>query len=64
MVDRILGKPSYVLTDLFVPEQLLNRGLLVGWLVVVFVSFLFYAAIFWLMLVLVQRFIKMGRNEA
>lgn len=64
MFDRILGKPSYVLTNLFVPEQLLNKGLLFGWLVVVFVSFLFYAAIFWLMLLLVQRFIKIGGNEA
>ncbi len=64
IVDRILGKPSYVLTDLFVPEQLLNQGLLVGWLTVVFVSFLFYAVIFWLILVLAQRFIKIGGNEA
>ncbi len=63
-VDRILGKPSYVLTDLFVSEQLLNQGLLVGWLTVVFVSFLFYAVIFWLILVLAQRLIKIGDNEA
>jgi hypothetical protein len=64
IVDRILGKPSYVLTGLLVPEHFMNKGLLVGWLVVVFVSLLFYGAIFWLILVIAQRCIKIGSNEA
>ncbi len=58
IIDAVLGWPSFHLTVWLVPEQFLNKGLLIGLLILWFISFLFYAIVFWLILILVQRFIR------
>jgi len=55
-IDRVLSKPGVTLAMLVVPKQYMSRGAISSWLLIVFLSLVFYALFFWLLLTIIGRF--------